>query len=280
MKLAIVMPVVLQNEAMLQVTVDAWRSIRIDRSWAVETVKLFWSMHLICNRLSVLHPTDLHALMKRELHHPSAQIPYLTQVRAEQERTVAGAWNQGIREALEIDADLVLLMGNDVRLRPETVCKLVEYAVWKREHDPLVAVWTGANAANQLTDGAVTDGANFDLAMLEPRTVALHGTFDENFRPAYFEDNDFYGRVVLGGGHCRVVHDARFDHLGSATIHHDAEMAHHVRHWFPLNRDYFVRKWGVAPAQDESGVKATYHRHPFAVGHRPLSWWELEEGRR
>jgi hypothetical protein len=77
-----------------------------------------------------------------------------------------------------------------------------------------------------------------------------------------------------------VVHAARYDHLGSQTQARDPEMAHHIRHWFPLNRDYFVRKWGREPAGSEGEVRATYHKTPFNVPGRPLSWWELEPSRR
>ncbi len=55
--------------------------------------------------------------------------------------------------------------------------------------------------------------------------VAHRNMFDPNFRPAYFEDNDYYARVVLGGGRCRVVHAAQFFHHGSMTIKEDPEMA-------------------------------------------------------
>jgi len=114
--------------------------------------------------------------------------------------------------------------------------------------------------------------------MIRPRTIEQHGLFDPHFRPAYFEDNDYYGRVVLGGGACRVVHAAQFLHHGSMTVRHDAEMAHHVGYWFGKNRDYFRRKWGVAqPENSREGVLRHYYRHPFNDPTRALSWFPPPE---
>ena len=108
--------------------------------------------------------------------------------------------------------------------------------------------------------------------MIRPETLRRHGFFDPNYRPACFEDNDYYGRVVLGGGECTIVHSAQFFHHGSMTIREDAEMAHHVGYWFEKNRAYFSRKWGVAkPENCRQGVLRSYHRHPFNDPNKPLS---------
>ena len=112
--------------------------------------------------------------------------------------------------------------------------------------------------------------------MIRPRTLCEHGWFDPNYRPAYFEDNDYYGRVVLGGGQCRVVHAAQFFHHGSMTVRQDAEMAHHVQYWFEKNRAYFQAKWGVSqPENSPEGILRRYHRHPFNDTTKPLQWFPV-----
>jgi GT2 family glycosyltransferase len=92
--------------------------------------------------------------------------------------------------------------------------------------------------------------------------------------PAYFEDNDYYARIVLSGGACRVIHAARLFHHGSLTVKADAEMAHHVQFWFERNGAYFGRKWGVQmPEATAAGVLEEYFRHPFNDATKPLSWF-------
>jgi GT2 family glycosyltransferase len=108
----------------------------------------------------------------------------------------------------------------------------------------------------------LTDGADFNCFMVRPATLERFGFFDPNYRPAYFEDNDYYARAILDGGICRVVHAAQFFHHGSLTP--KAEK----------NRSYFAHKWGVStPANDSEGVLARYYRYPFNDPTKPLSWF-------
>jgi GT2 family glycosyltransferase len=137
-------------------------------------------------------------------------------------------------------------------------------------------LWSGIaeNGRDHIDASVATDGADFTCFMIRPATLRQHGFFDANFRPAYFEDNDYYGRVVLGGGKCRVVHAAQFFHHGSMTVRSDPEIAHHVNYWFERNREYFRCKWGIAhPENSAEGVLRRYFRNPFNDRSRPLSWF-------
>lgn len=271
MHLAVIMPAVIQNRECLDMTLEAVRSI--------STKGLCWGIHLICNRLNrnlTRTPSLLDGSLLAGSVQDSRTLNYV-EVISDRERTVAGAWNEGIRRAFAKGADYAMVMANDARLREDTVVELLNFASGPHATD--VSLWSACQECLASGGKVHTDGADFSAFMLSPRTLAVHGYFDENFRPAYFEDNDYYARVILGGFRCRVVHQARFLHLGSQTIRHDAEMAHHVRHWFPLNRDYFVRKWGNEPVNGESEVLSKYYQTPFNVPGRPLSYWTLQEGR-
>jgi hypothetical protein len=108
--------------------------------------------------------------------------------------------------------------------------------------------------------------------MFRPATLRTFGWFDTNFKPAYFEANDYYARVVLGGGRCRVVHGAQCFHHGPMTVRIDPAAAHHVNHWFGLNRQYFSRKWGVQTSGNSAEeVVGRYYRHPFNDPLRPIT---------
>jgi GT2 family glycosyltransferase len=257
MKLAIVMPVVLQTETLLTMTQEAVSHLKT-RNNAV--------LYVVCNRLHVCLPEILRADLERQfwgqvvvVHEPGV------------ERSVAGAWNKGCELALAAGADYIAVVANDTRLRENCLDNLIEYGQ-KTETD----LWSGIsfNDRNNIDPIGVTDGADFSCFMIRPGTLHKHGFFDFNYRPAYFEDNDYYGRVVLGGGECRVVHGAQFFHHGSMTVKEDAEMAYHVSYWFGKNRAYFSEKWGVPqPENSREGVLRLYYRHPFNDHNKSLSWF-------
>jgi len=257
MKLAIVMPVVLQTEALLALTQEAVSHL---------TSRHTTVLYVVCNRLHVRVPqilqSDLQARFRGQVvvvHEPGV------------ERSVAGAWNKGCELALADGADYVVIVANDTRLREDCLDKLIEFG-----ERGVADLWSAIsfNNRNQIDPNETADGADFSCFMIRPGTLQRHGFFDPNYRPAYFEDNDYYGRVVLGGGECRVVHGAQFFHHGSMTVREDAEMAHHVSYWFGKNRTYFSKKWGVAqPENSREGVLFHYYRHPFNDPDKPLSWF-------
>jgi GT2 family glycosyltransferase len=87
---------------------------------------------------------------------------------------------------------------------------------------------------------------NFSCFALTPETINKVGLFDENFKIAYFEDNDYHYRMIDLG--IDAVRDlwAPFVHFVSRTVregivdHNDA---------FARNRAYFMSKWGFLPGQ-------------------------------
>lgn len=260
MHIAIVMPVVLQNEALFEMTLDAVAHL---------TTRHRATLYVVSNRLHVRSPEQLERSLQerfagnvRLLHEPGV------------ERSVAGAWNHGCACALADGADYIAIVANDTRLQDDCLDVLAEHGATGRAD-----LWSGRsnNNGGKLSGTEIVDGADFTCFMIRPGTLERHGPFDPHFRPAYFEDNDYYGRVVLGGGECQVVAGAQFLHHGSMTVRHDAEMAHHVQYWFEKNRDYFRRKWGVAqPENSREGVLQRYYRHPFNDPTRPLSWFPPE----
>jgi len=258
MKIGIIMPVVLQNEAMLALTREAVAHLKTTHT-AV--------LYVVCNRLHVCLPEQLQELLQAEFD-GRVQVVHEPGV----ERSVAGAWNKGCELALADGADFLAIVANDTRLRADCLDLLAEYGA-RNEAD----LWSGIsyNGREAIDPTQENDGADFTCFMFRPQTLERHGRFDPNYRPAYFEDNDYYGRVVLGGGKCRIVNRAQFFHHGSMTIREDPEIAHHVRYWFGKNREYFSKKWGVPEPQNScEGVLRHYFRHPFNDSSKPLSWYQ------
>src|SRR5262249_28026799 len=241
------MPVVLQNETLLAMTCKAVEHLKTQHEA---------SLYVVCNRLHVCVPEVLHANLQAcfagcvfIIHEPGV------------ERSVAGSWNKGCQLAVSDGMDYIAVVANDTCLRPDCLDLLVHYG----EHGD-ADLWSGISYNNRsgIDPSLVTDGADFTCFMIRPSTIQKHGWFDSNFKPAYFEDNDYYARIVLGDGECHVVHAAQFYHHGSMTIRNDPEMAYHVNYWFGRNQAYFARKWGVTQPEDSrGGVLARYYRHPF-----------------
>lgn len=260
MNLGIVMPVILQEKALLDCTRAAVEHL-ITTHHAV--------LYVICNRLHVCTTEELQADLQGRFR---GKVVVVNEPGVA--RSVAGSWNAGGRMALADEADYMCFVANDTRLRENC---LDEMTAFGQRTD--VELWSGIsyNDRSHIDSGEVTDGADFTCFMVRPATLHTFGWFDPNFRPAYFEDNDYYARVVLGGGRCRVVHAAQFYHHGSATVRLDGEAAHHVQYWFETNREYFRKKWGVQrPANSHEAVVATYYRRPFNDASRPLSWFPTE----
>lgn len=75
-------------------------------------------------------------------------------------------------------------------------------------------------------------------------TLTTIGSYDEEFYPAYFEDNDYSWRLVCNGTPPVKV-NTLFEHVGSATLaaYTPEELALH-HHNFRLNEQYYIQKWG------------------------------------
>ncbi len=260
MKLGIVMPVVLQNDIMLTTTLDAAEKL---------TTKHDATLYVVCNRLHVCSPDVLQRNLAQRFR---GSVVVLHE--AGVERSVAGAWNFGCMHALNASSDYIAIAANDTSLNPDCLDLLLEYG-----ESASADVWSGISYNNRenIDLDAIGIGADFSCFMIRPLTLHRFGMFDPNFRPAYFEDNDYYARVILGGGSCHVVHRAQFFHHGSMTVRSDPDMAHHVQYWFETNRQYFARKWGVAsPHNDNESIRSHYYGHPFNDASKPLSWFPGE----
>jgi GT2 family glycosyltransferase len=227
------------------------------------------TLYVMCNRLEQMSDDQLQGKLQAAVS-DNVKVKVSNSYK---ERSVAGAWNEGIRLAQLDGHKLFIVMANDIVLEPTAIDALFNFSCDVRSAN--VGIWSGCSNNDGVTraPGSIDDGCDFSFFLLAQRTIDRVGHFDENFRPAYFEDNDFAARVILNGMQCRYVHDARFFHHLSATRRNDEEAEHHIAHWFMKNQQYFVRKWGRLPVGDEVTIKATYFQTPFNGGHH-VSFWE------
>ncbi len=264
-RIGLTMPVVLQNDALLRLTLKALSTLRLADDWRERHGAALF-VYVVCNRLTVCTADELARRCLLEL--PAHVV---LSVIHEQDRSVAGAWNRGAELALKDDCGTLVWMANDTELRSGTLETLVDYGVRRQD----VAFWSGVQEREARDDVAEdadsTGGCDCSLFASRPESLEQYGWFDGGFRPAYYEDNDMAARVWLAGGYIRVVHAARFYHHGSQTRQLDAEMAHHVNHWFPVNHARFLKKWGFRQAVSRDDARTNYFKHPFNDPSLPLN---------
>lgn len=248
MKLGIVIPVWLTEvEVLWQSTYRAVRSIDAQTNHSV---------YIVPNRLHRMLYIDLADHLLAETGKTVQVLPW------DGARSVAASWNQGVRMARRDGCDRLLIMANDCYWESGAVDEMVRYG--DSPESLGASMWSGFDPKGNQPPPAPFEGCDFTGFMIRPETLETTGWFDERFRPAYFEDNDYATRVALSGGTCRVLPTARFEHAGSLTARSDAEAAHHVKHWFESNRARYFAKWGVqAVPTSEAECRERCYRTPW-----------------
>lgn len=175
---------------------------------------------------------------------------------------VAAAWNIGTRRAIEDGCDIIFILNDDIVISPSAIDHMVN--IWGRASD--LGVLTGTDHRNSHSpaevfnmdfpeyEGGLLDAPDFAFFSITPFTYSYIGAFDENFKPAYFEDNDYVYRTLLAGLRPLRSQNAAFYHYGSRTQNHGAPVVPSSQ--FVKNRSLYVEKWGGLPGQE--GFK-----HPF-----------------
>lgn len=174
-------------------------------------------------------------------------------------KSVAASWNQGLRWAFSKGAEHVLVVNNDVLLRPDTYRLLVA--------DGSLFVTAVASDDPSCVKPVQMPSGRWDYAEPDPAGKRPHptmscflirskcwtdvGEFDENFKGAYGEDWDFHTRLSKIGITAYCI-DLPFYHVGSATINECADREREaLMVQAEQNREYYFQKWGIRGASEE-----------------------------
>lgn len=96
--------------------------------------------------------------------------------------------------------------------------------------------------------GAAPNTAGWDTFVVNPEVFEKVGFWDEDFYPAYFEDNDWYRRIALVDSTKWDLCPVNMQHLGSQTIANWDEATQQKHHrYFNMNGQRYERKWGGTP---------------------------------
>lgn len=193
--------------------------------------------------------------------------------RNEERWSCSKSWNFGIRDAFERGYDYVLVVNNDVLLHPDAIDLLVGRFERQKatkdfsEYNSLypnngkIVLMTCLDSTGECSEPP----AVFKLDPMSKETVeeSEHpcfsgfminkecwdkvGEFDENFSPAYYEDNDYHYRINLLGLKAIVLPTSMFYHYGSRT---NAEAFDKPFIDSSGNHRYYVQKWGGSPGRE------------------------------
>jgi GT2 family glycosyltransferase len=180
-----------------------------------------------------------------------AKAKGLTVLHQQRNLGVAASWNLIIRTALAKCYDSFFIGSNDTILRPGSLKAAVDFN--KADH---VGIWH-LNA--------------FNFFLIRKTTIDRVGWFDENFYPAYKEDQDYSYRCQLAGVF-RVagIPGCEADHVGSATLRSDPDCAAIIQRMHARNANYYKMKWG-----DDAGFEI--FRHPYDNTQHDHTWWPHPE---
>jgi GT2 family glycosyltransferase len=104
----------------------------------------------------------------------------------------------------------------------------------------------------------------YSSLVLTPELLYEVGYLDENFFPAYYEDNDHRYRMQLSGIEWEYF-PLEYEHIVSATLKKDPAFAVKNQKTFKENARYYMEKWGGMPTQEK-------YTTPFDMD-LPIDYW-------
>lgn len=145
---------------------------------------------------------------------------------------VAGSWNWALNN-IPMPRGAMIISNDDITFHKETLSLLYE-EIQKTDNNfvlPL-GVWS--------------------IFAISEKLLEEVGFFDENFYPAYFEDNDYHHRLKLKGYDTTEVPEIPCGHENSSTLaafNEEEKRVHHDN--FRKNRSYYADKWGGLPTHEK-----------------------------
>lgn len=146
----------------------------------------------------------------------------------------SASWNYFLKTYPD---DICLIVNDDLEFYPDTLEKIINTYNQKKE-DKDIGLFFPDHGAHSI----------FSCFIVSKSCVERVGYFDEEFYPAYYEDNDYVRRFdmqkmkVCSAENCGYIH-----HKSSTISAYTAEQHRNHSQTFNKNADYYARKWGGPP---------------------------------
>lgn len=149
---------------------------------------------------------------------------------------VAASWNWFMNN-VPMEHGFMIISNDDVEFQKDTVRLFYE-----EMQKPDVEMALGENGS-------------WSMYTLSKKLFDDVGGFDENFYPAYFEDNDFHYRMRLMNRNFVHAKHISYGHQTSSTLAAFDDQRTEKHHQdFRKNRAYYNNKWGGLPLQEKFTV--------------------------
>jgi len=173
----------------------------------------------------------------------------------ERNRSVSQSWNEGAKRAISDGCDYIAFLNDDIIMSDNLIDEL---HIFLRDAESysgcglVSAVRASRGALNKHGGAEVAKEGSPDFAcfMMTKECFGVVGDFDENIKPAYFEDNDYHYRCILLGVSVYSLEYAKFFTEGSVTQNWDSNNPVVSANLFVLNRLYYNEKWGGNPGEE------------------------------
>ncbi len=167
-----------------------------------------------------------------------------------EQKSLAGCWNLGLRNAWVAGYDRALVVNNDVELRSDTARLL-----WECHAEFVSGI--GVDKENlaprtfEILKKSERPFPDFSCFMIAKQVTDKIGWFDEDYFPAYAEDNDMHVRTYRVGIIACAV-DLPFLHHAAGTLKNSQPFEQAaIRRGAGRNRERFRAKYGCLPGSPE-----------------------------
>jgi GT2 family glycosyltransferase len=165
-------------------------------------------------------------------------------------RGLSRTWNDGMLQGYDEGADVVIVANDDIAFSAGDLDELARAAVAQR--DRYIVSCSGLHGRL----GRRMPSHGYSCFAINPVAIERLGCFDENFFPAYCEDQDYSRRASLAGLNEANCANTNVFHGGSTAIFSDTSVMKANAWTHVLNMSYYRTKWGG------DGGQETYD-HPF-----------------
>jgi len=189
-------------------------------------------------------------------------------------RPLSQAWNNAAMQAFKEGCDYALVCNDDILFGPKCIDKMVEE--YERLRPTGCLMVSGNNIMLELanpediltyelpedTPPSESDHPNFSCFMIKREYFEEVGFFDENFIPAWYEDNDSHRRAKLLGFRETCSNVASMVHFGGVATSRMENPSSEQ------SRQYYVSKWGGIPYPESETYQTPYNDPAF----KPNMW--------
>jgi GT2 family glycosyltransferase len=188
-----------------------------------------WVIGLLESAVSDRHAVVFHLFLNggladpRRSTPPSIDEPTSRSMARAQSGGVSRTWNDGILLSYEQGADVVIVSNDDILFSTGDIDRIAGTAYQQRDRDIVSCAGPHGRRERRLSSHG------YACFAVNPIALDRLGCFDENFYPAYCEDQDYARRAALCGLDEANCGDTVVFHAGSTAIFADRRVWPHDR---------------------------------------------------